>query len=52
MRICIISDLHANFAALATLPRDYDELWVLGDLVDSGPSRRPSSTLCARTRPR
>ena len=37
MRICIISDLHANFAALATLPRDYDELWVLGDLVNYGP---------------
>ena len=30
MRICIISDLHANLEALAALPSDYDELWVLG----------------------
>jgi putative phosphoesterase len=37
MRICIISDLHANCEALAALPRDYDELWVLGDLVNYGP---------------
>jgi len=37
MRICIISDLHANFEALSALPRDYDELWVLGDLVNYGP---------------
>jgi protein phosphatase len=37
MRICIISDLHANLEALEALPRDYDELWVLGDLVNYGP---------------
>ncbi len=37
MRICIISDLHANLEALAALPTDYDELWVLGDLVNYGP---------------
>jgi protein phosphatase len=37
MRICIISDLHANFEALSALPADYDELWVLGDLVNYGP---------------
>ena len=38
MRICIISDLHANLEALSALPRDYDELWVLGDLVNYGPN--------------
>jgi predicted phosphodiesterase len=37
MRICIISDLHANIEALSALPHDYDELWVLGDLVNYGP---------------
>lgn len=37
MRICIISDLHANFEALSALPQDYNELWVLGDLVNYGP---------------
>lgn len=43
MRICIISDLHANFEALAAMPRDYDELWVLGDLVNYGPD--PAETI-------
>ena len=38
MRICIISDLHANMEALWALPNDYDELWVLGDLVNYGPN--------------
>ncbi len=37
MRILIISDVHANFDALAALSEDYDELWVLGDLVNYGP---------------
>lgn len=37
MRIVIASDLHGNLEALAALPRDYDELWVLGDLVNFGP---------------
>ena len=37
MRICIISDLHANIEALSALPGEYDELWVLGDLVNYGP---------------
>jgi predicted phosphodiesterase len=37
MRIGIISDLHANIEALNALPDDYDELWVLGDLVNYGP---------------
>jgi protein phosphatase len=37
MKICIISDLHANLEALEALPHDFDELWVLGDLVNYGP---------------
>jgi putative phosphoesterase len=37
VRICIISDLHANAEALSAIPGDYDELWVLGDLVNYGP---------------
>ncbi len=38
MRILIVSDLHANLEAISALPRDYDELWVLGDLVNYGPN--------------
>ncbi len=38
MKIVIISDIHANIAALKALPEDqYDELWCIGDLVDYGP---------------
>lgn len=37
MRIAIISDLHGNYEALRSLPGGYDELWVLGDLVNYGP---------------
>jgi len=37
MRILIISDVHANFDALASLDEAYDEMWVLGDLVNYGP---------------
>ena len=33
----IISDIHGNFDALAALQETYDELWVLGDLVNYGP---------------
>lgn len=36
-RIAIISDIHGNFEALKALPNHYDELWVLGDLVNYGP---------------
>ncbi len=39
MRIVIISDVHANIAALQALPeRQYDQLWCIGDLVDYGPN--------------
>lgn len=36
-KIVIISDIHGNYEALKALPEDYDELWVLGDLVNYGP---------------
>jgi protein phosphatase len=38
LKIAIISDVHANLEALTALPEDYDELWVLGDLVGYGPN--------------
>jgi len=37
MKIAIISDLHGNYEAVRSLPENYDELWVLGDLVNYGP---------------
>jgi putative phosphoesterase len=38
MKIAIISDVHANFAALEHFPeKNCDHLWCLGDLVDYGP---------------
>ena len=37
MKILIISDVHGNLEALASLPEEFDELWVLGDLVNYGP---------------
>jgi putative phosphoesterase len=37
MKIVIVSDIHANYDALLGLPESFDELWVLGDLVDYGP---------------
>ncbi len=43
MKIFIISDLHANLEALTALPHDYDELWVLADLVNYGPN--PAETV-------
>ncbi len=38
MRILIASDLHGNLEAVRALPTRYDELWVLGDLVNYGPN--------------
>jgi putative phosphoesterase len=38
VKVAIVSDIHANLAALLALPGSYDELWVLGDLVNYGPS--------------
>lgn len=37
MKVVLISDIHGNFDALSALPEPYDELWVLGDLVNYGP---------------
>jgi len=37
MRIAVISDIHGNLESLSALPESYDELWVLGDLVNYGP---------------
>ena len=37
MKIALLADIHANFAALRAFPETYDELWVLGDLVNFGP---------------
>jgi protein phosphatase len=37
MKIVIISDVHGNLEALQALTETYDELWVLGDLVNYGP---------------
>lgn len=41
MKIVIISDIHGNFDALSALGEIYDELWVLGDLVNYGPEPEP-----------
>lgn len=43
MRILILSDIHANLAALESIVEPYDELWVLGDLVNYGP--QPSEVI-------
>jgi len=37
MKLVIISDIHGNYDALQALPEGYEELWVLGDLVNYGP---------------
>jgi putative phosphoesterase len=37
VKIVIITDLHGNYEAVRALPEAYDELWVLGDLVNYGP---------------
>jgi len=37
MKIAIISDIHGNLESLSALTEPYDELWVLGDLVNYGP---------------
>ena len=37
MVIAVVSDIHGNYDACRALPEDYDELWVLGDLVNYGP---------------
>ncbi|MBB3394235.1 YfcE family phosphodiesterase [Rhizobium sp. BK060] len=56
MKIVIISDLHGNLEAWNSFPeKEWDELWVLGDLVNYGPNPaevidalRPKATLIVR----
>ncbi len=38
MKIVIISDIHRNLEALSSLREEFDELWVLGELVNYGPN--------------
>ena len=38
MRIAILSDIHGNLEALQAISDSWDELWVLGDLVNYGPN--------------
>lgn len=38
MRILVVSDIHANWPALAAIDEPYDVCLCLGDLVDYGPS--------------
>lgn len=38
MKVLILSDVHANLEALQAITESSDELWVLGDLVNYGPS--------------
>lgn len=40
MKILIAADLHGNWDAWRALPEEFDELWILGDLVDYGPQPR------------
>jgi len=38
MKIAILSDIHGNLEALQSIGDAWDELWVLGDLVNYGPN--------------
>jgi hypothetical protein len=55
VKILIISFVHGNTEALSSVTESYDELWVLGDLVNYGPdpagairSLRQRATLIVR----
>jgi protein phosphatase len=37
MKIAIFSDIHGNLEALQSVREEWDQLWVLGDLVNYGP---------------
>ncbi|MFO0907200.1 MAG: metallophosphoesterase family protein [Isosphaeraceae bacterium] len=41
MRVLIVSDIHANWAALSAINESYDVCLCLGDLVDYGPEPAP-----------
>lgn len=38
MRVVVLSDIHGNLEALQAITEPWDELWVLGDLVNYGPN--------------
>ena len=40
MKLLILSDIHGNLDALHAIRELYDELWVLGDIVNYGPELR------------
>src|SRR5215210_6812486 len=40
MRILVVSDIHANWPALAAIDEPHDVCLCLGDLVDYGPNPR------------
>lgn len=46
MKLVISSDIHGNHDALRARPEDYDELWVLGDLVTYGTGCDCAAILC------
>jgi protein phosphatase len=37
VKLLILSDIHGNLDALHAIRESYDELWVLGDIVNYGP---------------
>lgn len=37
MKIVVMSDTHWNYDVWHAFPEEYDELWVLGNLVNFGP---------------
>ena len=43
MKLLILSDIHSNLDAFDAICEPYDELWVLGDIVNLGP--QPKETL-------
>jgi predicted phosphodiesterase len=43
VKLLILSDIHGNLDALDAIREPYDELWVLGDVVNYGP--QPKETL-------
>ena len=40
MKLLFLSDIHGNLDALHAIRESYDELWVLGDIVNYGPEPR------------
>ena len=40
VKLLILSDIHGNLDALHAIRNSYDELWVLGDIVNYGPEPR------------